>query len=377
MNIYICSTVRHLLFALCRANAERQEQHYLVFFADYQGASLSDWNLAELPDHIHLDIQSRKNFRSRLERSFIGRCAYQYSRTLWSAPAKLREPVIDTLMELSPALAARLGAEASFTLWLFNDRNRMARLFRLLSPNFNIIEDGESNYLQYAMPWWKWSARLLLGQTSRRRSIGDDPRCKEIWVNYPERLVPLLRQKAHAINFLGSDTAVALIKNIFAKNQLPAITSKSVILATQPVDGMATMPVEDKQKIYATIVSFVEKKGCQLILKLHPAEQASDYDFLAGRVVSAPAQVPVEALLLSATDRPTILSISSSAGLGFERFCSRIKLIENNDFVTIRRWARHPEELLTCLEESMLVSKTGDVHARICVGHEQHHAVLS
>ena len=250
-------------------------------------------------------------------------------------------------------------------------------MFRLLSPVFNVIEDGESNYLRYRVPWWKWPARVLLGQAFLSRSIGDDPRCKEIWVNYPGTSRATLRQKARAIDFLCDEAAVGFIQTIFGKNILPTIAATSVILATQPIDGMAMISVADKQKIYASIVSFIEAKGYRLILKLHPAEHISDYDFLAGRAVFAPAKVPVEALLLSATDRPTILSVSSSAGLGFERFCNRIKLIENNDVVTVRHWIQHPEELLACLEKNMLVSKAGDVHTDIYTGLEKHRAAFS
>ncbi len=377
MNIYICSTVRHLLFALCRANKERHEQHYLLFFADYQGASLSDWNLADLPGNTHLFELSRHEFRRRLENSRAGRVSYQFSRSLWSAPVELRKPVIDTLAEFVPNLASSLRAKVPVTLWLFNERNRMARIFRILSPEFNVIEDGESNYNRYSVPWWKMPARLILGLSLRVRAMGDDPRCKEIWVNCPERLAPAIGKKARAINFLGGEATAVLIRKIMGKNALPAVTSRSVILATQPVDGMATISVADKQKIYSTIITCLQNRGHDLILKIHPAEKNSDYEFLAGRVESAPAKVPVEALLLSAIEPPTIVSVSSSAGLGFERYCTRIKLIENNDFATIRRWTRHPEELLACLELSLAGSRTSAAQADIPAGLEQHRVGLS
>ncbi len=45
LNIYVCSTVRHLLFALLRADLHREEPHHILFFADYQHTSLADWHL--------------------------------------------------------------------------------------------------------------------------------------------------------------------------------------------------------------------------------------------------------------------------------------------------------------------------------------------
>ncbi len=359
MNIYICSTVRHLLFALCRGSAGPHEQHHILFFADYQGASLADWNLADIPRNIHVYEMARADFRRRLESSFAGRLSYQWSRAMLSAPAWLRQPVIATLAQSAPDLARDLRAAPPFTLWLFNERNRMARVFRLLTLKFNIIDDGESNYLQHRLPWWKAPPRLLRGLPARYRCFGDDPRCREIWVIYPEHLAPLVRGKGQAINFLTSPSAVDTIRKIMGGHALPRMTQRSVILATQPLDVMAGIPLADKQRIYETIVTSLESQGRDVVLKVHPAENAADYAFLHGRAVSAPAKVPVEALILSASEPPVLLSIGSSAGLGFERFCTRIRLIENKDFATVRRWARQPEELRALLDKSLPQTREG------------------
>ena len=357
MNIYICSTVRHLLFALCRGSAGPHEQHHILFFADYQGASLADWNLADIPKNIHVYEMARADFRRRLESSIAGRLSYQWSRAMLSAPAWLRQPVIATLARSAPDLARDLLAAPPFTLWLFNERNRMARVFRLLTATFNIIDDGESNYLQHRLPWWKAPPRLLRGLPARYRCFGDNPRCGEIWVIYPERLAPLVRSKGQAINFLTNPGAVDIIRNVMGGHALPRMTQWSVILATQPLDVMAGIPLADKQKIYETIVASLENQGRDVVLKLHPAENKSHYAFLQGRVVFAPVKVPVEALILSASEAPVLLSVGSSAGLGFERFCTRVKLIENKDFATLRRWVKQPEELRAFLDENLLPEK--------------------
>ena len=142
-------------------------------------------------------------------------------------------------------------------------------------------------------------------------------------------------------------------------HSLPRMTQRSVILATQPLDVMAGIPLADKQIIYETIVTSLEHRGRDVVLKMHPAENAADYSFLHGRAVSAPAKVPVEALILSAIEAPVLLSVGSSAGLGFERFCTRIRLIDNKDFATLRRWARQPEELRALLDKSLPQSREG------------------
>lgn len=50
-------------------------------------------------------------------------------------------------------------------LFLFNDNNKMSRLFKLLSPNYEIIEDGIGNYLKVAVKGTKRHARFLSGKT--------------------------------------------------------------------------------------------------------------------------------------------------------------------------------------------------------------------
>ncbi len=353
MDIYICSTVRHLLLSLCRASKKQREEHHILFFADYQGTSLDGWDLTDLPKNIHVHEMSRRDFRRHLGSSAKGRLSYLLAMRTLTAPRWLQQPIIDTLAENLPELASRLSAETGFRLWLFNERNKMSRAFRLLVHGFNIIEDGESNYLKYPVPWWKSPFRIMRGLPLKRRSFGEDARCKEIWVTYPERLQALVKNKGRQINFLDGDAVVDIISSVMGENSLPPITAQSVILATQPLDGMANIPVTDKQRIYDTIVTCLEGQGRALILKLHPAENKADYEFLQARTKPTPAKVPIEALVLSSSNRPVVLSISSAAGLGFERFCRRIKLIEYDDTDSIRRWVNQPEDLTACLKNSL------------------------
>jgi hypothetical protein len=353
MDIYICSTVRHLLLSLCRASKEQRAEHHILFFADYQGASLDDWDLADLPKNIHVHEMSRRGFRQHIVSSAKGRLSYLLAMRTFTAPKWLQQPVIDALSETLPELAGRLSAGTDFRLWLFNERNKMSRAFRLLTHSFNIIEDGESNYLKYPVPWWKSPSRIMQGLPLNHRTFGDDSRCKEIWVIYPERLQALVKNKGRQINFLEGDDVVDIISRVMGKNSLPPITAQSVILATQPLDGMANIPVTDKQRIYETIATCLEDEGHELILKVHPAENTADYEFLQARTKPTPAKVPIEALVLSASEPPVVLSISSAAGLGFERFCRRIKLIEYDDKDSVRNWVKHPEELMACLKQGL------------------------
>jgi hypothetical protein len=363
MNVYVCSTVRHVLLSLCRATQEQLDQHSILFFADYQRTSLDAWSLGELPTNIHVYELSRGDLKRSLQSSLAGRFAYQCAMRMLPAPVWLQQAAVDALKEQAPELVRSLSDILVFKLWLFNERNRMSRVFRLLAKDFAIIEDGESNYLKFPVsPWNIFArlARLLDGLPVGYRTFGDDPRCKEIWVNYPERLPKLIQNKGRQINFLEGSAVAATISSIMGDQVLPPITARSVILATQPLDGMAKIPVAAKQFIYETVTTCLHNQGRDVILKLHPAENRLDYEFLHERTLPAPAKVPVEALILAASKPPIVLSISSAAGLGFERYCKRIKLIEYSDTDTVRKWVNNPAELTTLLEKALAENPSVD-----------------
>ena len=119
----------------------------------------------------------------------------------------------------------------------------------------------------------------------------------------------------------------------------------TVILATQPIDGLPSVTLNDKQRLYARIVKHLSEHGKQLILKIHPAEDKSDYAFIDSRAIRTPEKMPLEALILRFTTPVTIVSVSSSAGMGFENYCRRIKLVEGMYAETVPEWVAHPEKL--------------------------------
>jgi hypothetical protein len=353
VDLYICSTVRHLLLSLCRASKLQQEQHEILLFTDYQGISLDDWDFHGLPKNIHVHEMSRQNFKQLITSSARGRLSYQLALRTLSTPEWLQKPILDALAVSVPELAGQLNAGSDFNLWLFNERNKMSRLFRLLTNKYSIMEDGESSYRRFQIPLRKKISRFLRGKSTSYRTHGDDPRCKEIWVNYPDRLPPLTKAKGQLINFLEGPKVIKTITDVLHDNALPKTSARSIILATQPLDGMAKIPVSDKQGIFDTVVTYLEEQGFEVLLKLHPAEDPADYEFLKDRTLPTPTKVPIEGLVLAASEAPTILTISSAAGLGFERFFKRIKLIEYDDIQTLRKWVNHPEDLTACLKRNI------------------------
>ncbi len=362
LNIYVCSTVRHLLFALLRADLHGEEPHHILFFADYQHASLADWDLASLPGNIVVREMSRGSVRQHMGNNGVrGKLCYFLAMRNWPAPEILRTPLRALLADSAPQLSAALNAARAGhrppRLWLFNERNKMARLLRLLIPRFSLIEDGESNYRLQLCPWWKWPGRLLCGLPPRSRVLGEEASCDAIYALNPERLPERIRDKGRRIDFLEHGSARAMMDRIFSGlTEIPRHT-RQVIVATQPfrIPGVS---LADKQRVYDRIVSHLQARGRPVILKNHPAEDATDYAFLGDRVIRIPGKVPLEAMLPGNTGPLTVVSVFSTAGMGFERYCRRIRLCAESEsdalyLQTVRSWIAEPRKLDEVLQEKL------------------------
>lgn len=358
MNVYVCSTVRHLLFAVLRAAHCGDEQHRILVFTDYQDAGLEHWDLTALPANTHIVQLQRAALRARLRTDRSGRAAYYFAMRGWPAPARLRQRLLHALHEHAPQAAADWSQPNLPQLWLFNERNKMSRLFRLLQPHFALLEEGEGNYTRISVPWWKWPVRALQRLPPRVRRFGETRYCTAIWVLHPDRLGTRLRAKARAIDFLQLNAARDLMRRLFGASLPDGFDTATVILATQPLDIVDAVTIRDKQAFYAQLVDVLLAGDERVILKAHPAESADDYDFLDDKITRTIDALPLEVLLLASPRRLRIVSVISTAGLGFEAHCERIKLCpEGTDTAgfgaAVRQWLKHPEQLSACLTERL------------------------
>jgi hypothetical protein len=358
VNVYVCSTVRHLLFAVLQAAHRSDEQHQILLFTDYQDAGLEHWDLSALPANARVVPLERAALRTALQSDRTGRMASFFAMRGWPAPPALRRRVQRALHEVAPAVAASWSQPVLPQLWLFNERNKMARLFRLLQPRFALLEEGEGNYTRISMPWWKWPVRALQGLPPRVRQFGEARNCTALWVLYPERLAAGLRHKAHAIEFLHSAAARELMQRLFGASLPQGFATATVILATQPLEIVAGVTVSAKQGFYTQLVEVLLARNERVILKAHPAESGADYSRIDARVMRTVDALPLEVLLLASPRRLRIVSVISTAGLGFEAYCERIKLCpEGTDTAgfaaALRHWLQHPDELRARLTERL------------------------
>lgn len=358
MNVYVCSTVRHVLFAVLRAAATPEECHKIVLFSDYQSAGLADWNLAALPAQTSVVQLQRGAVRAALAHDWIGRLAYFFALRGWRAPAFFRRALASAVASTNAEAGALWDEQRPPRLWLFNERNKMARVFRQLQPRFELLEEGEGNYTRINVPIWKWPLRALRGLPPRVRLFGEDSRCVAIWVLYPDRLAARLKHKAQRIDFLRGPTAARLLRQLFAAALPEGFGDATVILATQPLELVDGVTVADKQRFYTQLAGNLLERGEQVILKAHPAEPVTDYDFMSAQVTRTRDALPLEVLLLASERRLQVVSVISSAGLGFEDHCVRVKLCaEGTDTAgfgrAVRHWLHNPGELTATLHKRL------------------------
>jgi len=352
MNIYICSTVRHLLFALLKAAHSPNDDHNIVYFSDYQAAPLDDWNLSDIPDNIEVHEMNRRAFAADLRSTIGGRIFYRLSMLYLPPSRRLKKHFL--------SVAGRHGLgfmhdakRENERLWLFNERNKMARLFRAIYPDFSVIEDGDATYHSYRLSLWKSFGRRLLRLPSGQRAFGDSPHCKTVWAIYPERLPHQTRAKGQRIDFLDTPTTKSLVAGIFGSLTDAIQTQHSAILATQPIDGVPGVTLSDKQRIYRQITDYLLGAGWTVTLKVHPKENFSDYEELAAECVVAPAKIPLEAFVLGSPTPLPLISVASTAGLGLEHLCRRIRLAQGDYADTVRLWAGSPEMLHSSLQQQL------------------------
>ncbi len=329
-SVYICSTLRHLLFSLARASS-KDEQSLIIFFVDYQGISQDAINTRSLPSNIKLVLLERSYITNSLKNSFVGK---------YLLVAALRGlPFNSITMKMLKKELTRLTPinEESFDnvqLFLFNDNNKMSRLFKLLSPSYEIIEDGIGNYLKVAVKGAKRYIRLISGKTKNFWIFGESPRCKKINVLYPDKLPTEVKHKGAPIDFLRHGLDLKLINDVFKFSPL-LNGEENIIIATQP-KSKRILSLLSRDDFFISIYKEVEKhyknKGVNVKIKLHPSESIASYSKYFGEDQFLSVKHPLELELLNNPNKKNIVvSINSSAGLGFEKFCVRKTLTKDGD----------------------------------------------
>ncbi|MFC1237537.1 glycosyltransferase family 52 [Vibrio sp. F74] len=352
-NLYICSTVRHLLFSVSKASNELSSPAIILFFKDYQNIEQDSIDVSTLPEHIQLVTLTRKELNKHFKQSLIGKIILACALRKLSLGALIQSKLLQLLNDFYPSFNLE---KDNVTLFVFNERNKMSRLFRLLVEQYEMIEDGVGNYYKIPIKGYKKYIRAITGKPSDYWVFGEDNKCQRIHVVYPENLPEDVRSKGKKINFLTNKLGVENLNRVFKFHAEEMNTD--VIIATQPTSKAYQSQYEDADfqiKIYQYMIDYCRKNRLKVAFKLHPSESIDTYQALYPDEVYLPTKQPLELVVLNCAATPNIMSINSTAGLGFENFCTRKSLILDEDTTRfgeiMLNWEKDPELLKKRIEE--------------------------
>lgn len=331
MNIYICTTLRHLLFSIAKASNEPNKKSQILFFYDYQGIDTDALDTTNLPKNIKLTLLSRKKLTKKLKLTFKGKLYLALSLRMINLPKFIKKKLILEVNDLIPEIELN---QQKLNLFVFNERNKMSRLFRMMVSTYEMIEDGVGNYYEIPVQFPKNIIRFFQGKKPSSWVFGESKRCKSINAVFPEKLPRSVIKKGKEIDFLNSQNQLEIINKIFKFTPSNSSKGELFIIATQPPSKKALKHLKDKNFLYKLnqeIINYCDNNNIAVVMKTHPKENAIDYQKFFPMMTFLPSKYPLELQILNSTNKVTIVSINSSAGLGFEKYCSRLKLIPDHD----------------------------------------------
>lgn len=357
MNLYICSTLRHLIFSLLKATKEEKVNSQILFFYDYQNVALDVIDINHLPANVKLILLSRKQLTKKLRATLSGKLLSLCALKNISLPVFFKTLLIKKLTDAIPELS--LPTE-SLQLFVFNERNKMSRLFRLLVGHYQMVEDGVGNYYEIPVLFPKNIVRRLQGKKGNHWILGESKTCQSIHVTFPDKLPESVKYKGKEIDFLDTKDNLSLINQLFEFTPATIPSDKIVILATQPTPKELKARLIDPLflfKINQEIIHYCNENNITVLIKIHPSETLADYIPIFPSSTFLPGKLPLELQILNSTDKPKIMSLNSSAGLGFEKYCQRVKLIPDDQlgrFVDIIcDWEKNPDTLKELIKNAL------------------------
>lgn len=349
MNLYICSTLRHLLFSVLKAINEPDKSSHILLFYDYQKIAPELLDVNSLPPHIRVTLLSRRELTQKMKSSIEGKLYLALALRAIPLPSNIKKNVVQKIKSLIPELNFILS---DLNLYVFNERNKMSRLFRLMVPEYDMIEDGVGNYYEVPIKFPKTFIRKLQGMPAKSWVFGESKNCRLIHVIFPEKLPKRVQQKGIEINFLKNLENLEIINNIFKFKAFNIKGSELVIIATQPIPNTRLKNMINDDFLYLInqeIIAYCSKNNIDVLMKVHPRENENEYKNIFPNIQFLPSKAPLELQILNSNKNISIVSINSSAGLGLEKYSTRLTLIADSDlhrfYDIIHEWDKDISQL--------------------------------
>ena len=323
MNIFLCSTVRHLLFSLLKAIKQSDEKSLIFMICDQQNIDRNNFDVSHLPKNVEVHFFNRSDMRKELYSGFQGKIIKLAANYKVSLPSFLQQKVARLIFNQALAVNLNLDKLSFSTLYLYNDRNKMSRLFRLAFNEYHLIDEGVGNYYGQPLKNHEKLIRFILGSKEKQRFFGDDKRCKSISLVNAEKAPVEIKDKVQQIEFIDAKSINDYCYDFF---KISMAIQPQCIIATQPFDFDF-----DYMAIYKRIILKCQENNITVAIKPHPSEDVSCYSAAFPGTEIIESKIPLELIVFKANKNINILSVYSSAGLGFEDYCSCLKLIKHDE----------------------------------------------
>lgn len=327
MNIFLCSTVRHLLFSLLKAIKQSDEKSIIFMICDQQNIDKNNFDVSQLPKNIEVSFFNRTDIRKKVYSGFQGKLIKLMANYKVSLPTSFQQKVANLIFIQALEVNLSLKELSSPTLYLYNDRNKMSRLFRLAFNDYHLIDEGLSNYSGKPLKVHEKLISFISDSKKQKRFFGDDERCKSISLVNAEKAPKALKDKVQQIDFINTESINDYCYDFF---KVSTDIQPQCVLATQPLESS-----DVDMAIYKKIILACQQNNFTVAIKPHPREDISRYLVEFPYIVIIESKIPLELVVFKTNRNINILSIYSAAGVGFENYCTRLNLIKDNELENV------------------------------------------
>ncbi|WP_298941447.1 glycosyltransferase family 52 [uncultured Psychromonas sp.] len=333
MDIYLCSTVRHLLFSLLKALSTPDKKSCLLMVTDQQNIDIQNYDLNRLPNFIRVVFIQRSDINKNLLKYKLGKGIKVLANFNIYTSLRMQSYFKKLLFTKLIPIANHIKELEGGDLYLFNDRNKLSRLLRLTSGTYSIIEDGAANYLGTKLKKLEKIGKLITLNQQKKRYFGDDPRCKAIYLLNKDGAPEYLKKKVVQIEFILPHLIKEYCLFFFKEENL---NETPYILATQPIIQNDFASSGRDLIVYREIIKYFKSKGINIVIKTHPRESVLKYKNAFPDILIMESKVPLELIIFNGENKCNIISLFSSAGAGFEDYCHRLTLIDDIELENLK-----------------------------------------
>ena len=328
MEVYLCSTIRHLLFSLLKSLSQPDKKQIIFMICDQQNIDENSFDKTKLAEHVKVIFIKRETIRNELYSDLQGQCIKLLANFNIQLTVNLQQKIAIKLFNQTLGLSLSKTQLTTSQLFVFNDRNKMSRLFRLAFPTYILIEEGLANYGGIKLKKIEKIISFFSFNKRKMRYFGDDKRCKSIYLITPEKSPLAIRSKVHEINFIEANNI-----NKYCLPFFKILKSKSYycILATQPLEHTGI-----DMQIYQKIINVCLKNDISIAIKPHPKEDIRRYQYLLPNIPLIESKVPLELIIFGSSQKTHLISLYSTVGVGFEKYCERHTIIKDNELERIQ-----------------------------------------